>query len=430
MSGDLQIRFYLGNQEHHVDFRKGGANAVVIGGVSYSLHGAVRGIEVVKKCFEQMPATSRGDLSQVGREIQARLWLRGATGISVALGVHKIGMSILGQNEELDIPAILNEISEAFEKKYVFPEVAKKCSNYLQSQMRKGAYDGISDGDAFTEAVLADLQSIAEDKHIDFYVKPKEENRQIEPAPAASFVEPYAMPIVLSSYDYKAQTDLGWMGGTADRFPYEIRTGFIDQDHKIGFIDLRIFGVTSATDREPEKSDSQTRRQAIIAAVQNIKKSSSVIVDLRNNGGGDPYTVQLLCSLFIEEGLPLNTIAYRGEKQKNFTTLPHAELPREQRLTNAKLFVLISSRTFSAAEEFSNNMKVLQRGTIIGEPSGGGANPSVPLLIGEDGKFILIVPRGEAINPILKGNWEGVGIIPDEFVPADEALAHALHLIH
>jgi hypothetical protein len=40
--------------------------------------------------------------------------------------------------------------------------------------------------------------------------------------------------------------------------------------------------------------------------------------------------------------------------------------------------------------------------------------------------FAMAMPKGRAINPITKTNWEGTGITPDYQVPAPEALDQAL----
>lgn len=161
-----------------------------------------------------------------------------------------------------------------------------------------------------------------------------------------------------------------------------------------------------------------------------MDKAESIVIDLRNNGGGHPTAVQLLCSSFMKEGLPLNTIERRrGDEfvKEDFNTLSPEELPTEKRLLMAKVFILIGPNTFSAAEEFTNNMKIHERATIIGEPSGGGANPGGNHDIGEN--FTLFIPDGRAINPIQKGNWEGIGIIPDHVVPEEEAVDKAISLL-
>jgi hypothetical protein len=88
-------------------------------------------------------------------------------------------------------------------------------------------------------------------------------------------------------------------------------------------------------------------------------------------------------------------------------------------MADMPLFVLTSSRTFSGAEEFTNNMKVLKRATIIGETTGGGANPGdfFPLAAG----LGMFIPTGRAINPVTGKNWEGTGVEPDKKVPAADA---------
>ena len=48
--------------------------------------------------------------------------------------------------------------------------------------------------------------------------------------------------------------------------------------------------------------------------------------------------------------------------------------------------------------------KNLKRATIVGETTGGGAHPGGPSRI--NAHFDVWVPRGRAINPISKTNWE------------------------
>jgi retinol-binding protein 3 len=86
--------------------------------------------------------------------------------------------------------------------------------------------------------------------------------------------------------------------------------------------------------------------------------------------------------------------------------------------------ILISPRTFSAAEEFAYNLKMLGRATIVGERSGGGAHAALPLRI--DSHFRVSVPFARAINPISRTNWEGKGVEPDMRVEEDVAI-HAAY---
>ena len=154
-----------------------------------------------------------------------------------------------------------------------------------------------------------------------------------------------------------------------------------------------------------------------------------IIIDLRNNGGGSPYGVQLLSSYFLPANTPLNTIEWRKKESfliEKSNALPYEIIPQEKRFMNTPLYILTSHRTFSAGEEFANNMKALNRATIIGEITKGGANPgrSHPL----NDLFEIFIPDGQSINPHNGSNWEGIGIIPDFFVPAHEALDFSLSL--
>jgi retinol-binding protein 3 len=85
--------------------------------------------------------------------------------------------------------------------------------------------------------------------------------------------------------------------------------------------------------------------------------------------------------------------------------------------------VLVSSRTFSGAEEFSYNLKNLKRATIVGETTGGGAHPVEGHRI--DDHFMIGVPFARAINPISKTNWEGSGVTPDVPARVSDALEAA-----
>ncbi len=164
-----------------------------------------------------------------------------------------------------------------------------------------------------------------------------------------------------------------------------------------------------------------TAGETAIAALTFLAYCDAIIIDLRQNGGGDPSQIQLISSYFFPEPTHLNDIYTRAEdKMENFWTLPY--VPGRKPL-EADLYILTSKETFSGAEEFSYNMKNLKRATLIGETTGGGAHPTDEKVI--QSKFILAVPSARAINPITKTNWEGTGVTPDIAVPAPQAFDKA-----
>ena len=63
-------------------------------------------------------------------------------------------------------------------------------------------------------------------------------------------------------------------------------------------------------------------------------------------------------------------------------------------MPDVPVYVLTSNKTFSAAEEFTYNLKNLKRATIIGETTGGGAHPGGVMPVAE--RFNMFVPTGRA----------------------------------
>lgn len=78
---------------------------------------------------------------------------------------------------------------------------------------------------------------------------------------------------------------------------------------------------------------------------------------------------------------------------EQFWTLPY--LPGKKK-AGKTVFVLTSSRTFSAGEMFSYDLKSLKRATLIGETTGGGAHTVAPHRI--DDHFFIRVPFGQFVN--------------------------------
>jgi hypothetical protein len=160
------------------------------------------------------------------------------------------------------------------------------------------------------------------------------------------------------------------------------------------------------------------------AAMTFVAHTDALILDLRaSNGSMSPDALPMLCTYFFEGPTHLNDIYWRPEdRTRQFWTWAHVP---GKRYLNKPIYVLTSGKTFSGAEELAYDLQNLKRATLIGETTGGGANPGGSRRA--DDHFQVWVPSGRAINPITKTNWEGVGVTSDVAVPAARAL-HAAHL--
>ena len=111
----------------------------------------------------------------------------------------------------------------------------------------------------------------------------------------------------------------------------------------------------------------------------------------------------------------LNDLYFRPtNKTEQYWTTPSVRVHYDK-----PVYVLTSPRTFSGGEEFSYDMQTQKRATLVGETTGGGANPGDDFSIGHD--FIAFIPTGKAINPITHTNWEHTGVKPNVAVPAADA---------
>lgn len=286
---------------------------------------------------------------------------------------------------------VIDSVSTILEANYIFPEVASKMNTLLRDELKQGAYKKISDPSEFAQRLTSDLQSISKDLHLRVRFDPEgiaqRRNASFSAADSIAFAERQLIRRRAGNYGFK-----------------EVRI----LDGNIGYLNLTGF---SSVDEEAGATAQ--------AAMNLLSNTDALIIDLRQNGGGSPSMIQLITSyLYGTEPVHLNNFYNRPEDSHSQTwTLPY--VPGKRR-PDVDVYVLTSSNTFSAAEEFSYNLRNLERATLIGETTGGGAHPGGTQIATD--RFTVWVPTGRAINPITETNWEGVGVEPHIKVPAKEAL--------
>lgn len=271
---------------------------------------------------------------------------------------------------------------------YVYPDIAKNMSAALKTQQKRGDYRGITDSDVLATRLTDDLRAVSHDRHVSVgftsgIVPPDDPNRRPDSDPK-----------------------LGQQAADSN-------CGFEKAEHlapNVGYLKLNMFA-------EPKFC-----APTAIAAMNFLADSDALILDVRDNHGGAPPMVALICSYLFGEPTHLGDIY---DRQQNTTeqswTFPY--LPGK-RFTGKPVYVLTSRRTFSAAEEFSYDLKNLKRATLIGETTGGGAHTVAPHRLNDH--FYIMVPFGRFVNAITKTDWEGTGVEPDIKVAAADALDEAL----
>lgn len=278
---------------------------------------------------------------------------------------------------------VVTQAADVLRRRYVYPDVGDRAAETIQHRLASGAYGRVTDPAAFAARLTNDLAEVAHDKHLRVRARGL--------APPADTALPTA-PLV---------SELGV--GRADRLP-----------GNVGYLELTGFGPSEVFATPSDRA---------LAALADTR---ALIIDLRRNGGGDPETVAYMIGHFVAGNTPVHTtdVVNRIASTRTFRTDSLFTKPTPIRYLGRPVYILTSSRTFSGGEEFAYDMQALKLATLVGEVTGGGANPGEGVPLGE--RFDINIPEGRALNPITHGNWEGRGVQPDLSAPSDDALSVTL----
>lgn len=279
---------------------------------------------------------------------------------------------------------VIEAVNSLLLDNYVYPEVAHQMDSVTKAHLASGRYDSVTIPAQFATLLTEDLYQVSKDKHL---------------------------RVSYSLAD----------GGGAESGRHGQRNDFMEDARRgnfgfhevkvlkgnVGYLDLRGF------------FDARIAGKVAHESMGKLIDTDALIIDLRENGGGSPSMIQLISSyLFGEQPVHLNSFYWRpGDSYSETWTL--SDIPGKHR-PDWPVYVLTSEETFSAAEEFSYNLKHLKRATLIGETTGGGAHPGG--IMSATKGFNVWVPKGRAINPVTGTNWEGTGVSPHISVEAVNAL--------
>jgi hypothetical protein len=295
---------------------------------------------------------------------------------------------------DLVIDALIAELRET----YVLEDKAEATIDALTRRLAAGEYDAVAHGDELSLLLTEHMHAVSNDQHLNVNFSPV-----AFPAPPAQPAQPSPRPPA-ELEEMRRQATQASCGFEK----LEILAG------NVGYLNLTTFSA------DPEICGPTAT--ATMAFFENV---DALIVDMRDNEGGDPAMVAYVSTYLFAERTHLDDLWTRSTGETvEYWTKP--ELPGK-RLVTQPVYVLTSARTFSAGEEFAYNLQSLKRATIVGETTRGGAHGVRTERV--DDRFAIRVPFQRAINPVTKTNWEGTGVAPDVKVPAAGALEKAQELL-
>ena len=289
---------------------------------------------------------------------------------------------------EQDKKDAVENIARLVKAEYVYPETGEKVSKEILENLANGKYNAITDPMQFSEMITGELQTLSGDKHFMVAFGP-DFVQQLK----ATTSKKQEMEMAKRKKAEYAKQNFGFMD-------VEILDGNIGYVNITGFCPLDM------------------AKETAVSAMKFLANTDAVIVDFRDNNGGNISMPPFLLSYFVDEKPQVFSIYYDSKnkvtgKDKNEVTV------EGRRLSDKPVYILTSNRTFSGAESFAYALQNRKRAIVIGETTGGGANVVQPRIINTD--FVMRLPVIRNIDPLTNSNWEGKGIIPDVVTNAEKA---------
>ena len=303
---------------------------------------------------------------------------------------------------EADRAAVVAALATALDENFVFPDVARRYAAMLRANAAAGAYANL--GPRFAETLERELQALHADRHL-----------RIGSANPAAAAGPGPRRVMRMPDPSIAIGQSGWI---ADG---------------VAYIDIGLF---------PGNPETVARFERFL---EQHSDAHTLIFDIRNHRGGGLAEMDAIFSwIFPRETLLVGmdtrsaVVRRRGEPIPDGPTLRRVASPdtvvrrmhyavpssRPTRLREARVFLLTSRRSGSAAEHFALSLKRTGRATLIGETTAGAGHYGGMVPLGHG--YSAFVPVGRTYDPDTDQGWEAVGVAPNIAVPADQALDEAL----
>jgi len=285
---------------------------------------------------------------------------------------------------------VLTEADVALKHHYVNRAMAAKIANVLAAHEKAGDDERAVKASEFAALVTRQMHDASDDHGLELVYSDRTLPMVIPPQSSASLPPGYREEMQRINCTFSKIEVL---------------------PHNVGYLKFDAFPPLSVCE------------QAIRAAMKRVNGVDALIIDLRDNRGGFGEAGSLIASYLFDHPV------YWFNPRENISRNSWLRSPViDSKLWNKAIFVLTSGVTISAAEQFTYNLKMLKRATLVGETTAGEAHAAVFYRL-ED-HFGIAITEVNAINPYSKYDWNGTGIEPDVRVKADTALAKALNLLN
>ena len=298
--------------------------------------------------------------------------------------------------------AVAARLADDLVSSFVYRDQATQYADMLRRNAASGRYDGGNRGD-LARLITDDLQAVHKDGHL--HVSLAEGHAGPGSGPRSEAAVPRSFPPLIQS----AKTIAPGIG-------YIRFTAFMGREEELAAVRKWLAGNRDA---------------------------KTLIFDLRNHHGGGLDEMDVIFPYLFAERTPLVKMAvakyihdqggYSAGDRPTIETASegdqvvdtHFAIPGEDTpLRKARVYLLVSNASASAAEHFALALKSTGRATLIGEPTTGANHFGGSRPINEH--FAVWMPVGRTYDIRTGKDWEGDGIAPDIAVDPAQALIVAL----
>lgn len=291
------------------------------------------------------------------------------------------------------IKMTVKQVAETVSKRYIDSAVALTISDTLYVQLSTGKFDQIKSGKELASQLTLTIRKVIDDRHLNVYYSDRDlENLN-------GFATTLTQEQLNERYISMKKENFGLR-------KVDILPG------NIGYIDFKYFGPLEYSGK------------IITTAMDSIADTNALIIDLRSCSGSMSEDFNMMFpGYFLQKSVFLSTMKFRASK-KTKQNWSYGYVPGKKYYK--PVYILTSGGTFSGAEGLAYCLQALKRVTIVGDITGGAANPVGSITLNKH--FGVNMPEASVINTITQTNWERVGVIPEVKITASDALRNA-HLI-
>lgn len=302
-----------------------------------------------------------------------------------------VPMPAQSQDERCSAAAVADTLADVFQARYVLPGPAADGAGALRRLPWSG---GPTTGEPELRQLADSLTRVLRSSTGDGHVMVEWVGRRDRPAAEADWIARWKAGAPRTNYGV---------------LKVEVLPG------NVGYLALRSFHTYA--DAAP----------TLRAAMTLVRHTDGLILDLRQNGGGDDVTARAVGLTFLPPGTdwPLRTETRGGRD-------PAAAVPAlewDHYAPERPLAVLVDGRSFSAPEAVTFVLAHARRAVVIGTRSAGGAHmfdDATPLPCG----LQAWIPDRRPVHVQSGTNWEGTGVAPNvEATGASAVPAAHVHLL-